>query len=180
MSSDWCGTFSTSLRSKLYFIGSSVPISSGTAVKIESFRVLPEGWHYGEGASIDEATINRALDIYWCMVLNNFTETDAFPGACGEVQLAAYNGARFVSVIIEPTGEFSLIHEVNGADVCEPFETSDLSVVKNFINDVARQVAGECRWSSFATFIQSTSIANEIVSLRLPSKNQVKMAAPHS
>lgn len=165
-------------RSPFSLVGGAVPAATKTLRKIDSFRSLPEGWHYGEGGPIDPDTADRATDIYWCLLLNNFSQTDAFPGANGEIQIVAYSDDHFISIMIEPTGEYSLVHEIGNHDAREPIETSDVNSIKAVLQEIAGEFAGGSRWNTSAFFIPRILITSATVSQRLPSRNRVTMAAP--
>jgi hypothetical protein len=164
-------------RSPVYLRGGdALRVSTATAQKIASFSDLPTGWHYGQGGPIDQETIDRAIDLFWSMRLNDFTTTDAFPGANGEIQLTAYRDSHFIGIMIEPNGEYSLVHEIDRADAGEPVETSDVETIKATLSAIAGEIAGG-KWNTSVTFTLRTSTLNESVSPRSHSKNQVRMAA---
>ena len=61
-------------------------LQTTTNEKILGFLELPQGWHYGEGSSPSEETVNESVQI------NNEAnllglKTEAFPGINGEIQL---------------------------------------------------------------------------------------------
>jgi hypothetical protein len=164
-------------------LSSAFPISS-TATKILSFRDLVPGWHYGSGGPIGAPVIAAATQLYWSLTQNGFNNTDAFPGANGEIQLTAYHTAfdgtrRYIGIMIEPTGELSLVYEVDGKDGIPPIEAGDIGTIKGAIQKIARDIVGR-QWSSSDIFTQKTLITIEAASQKLPSKKQARMVAPLS
>jgi hypothetical protein len=152
---------------------------SDTPEKIISFGELPAGWHYGNGGPIDDAVIDIALDLYWHLALNHFTHTDAFPGADGEIQLTAYHTASdgtryYIGIIIEPTGQLSLVYEINGRDGREPIDAADIDAIKTAVREIAGDIAGR-RWSTSDIFTQKTLTTSAVASQRSPSRNQAWM-----
>jgi len=153
-----------------------------TPTKILSFGELASGWHYGEGGPIQSVVIDAALDLYWRLYLNDLTHTDAFPGAHGEIQLTAYHTTEdqrhhYISIMIEPTLEFSLVHEVDGEEVREPVETTDIELLKSIISDIAGEIVGQ-RWSTSDIFTPRTSTTPEDALRRSHSKNPVWTNVP--
>jgi hypothetical protein len=164
-------------------ISSAVP--QNTAEKILSFRNLPLGWHYGNGGPIDDAVIASAIQLYWLMLQNRLINTDAFPGADGEIQLTAYHTAldgnrHYIGIMIEPTGELSLVYEIDGQDGRQPIEAADLETVKTTLREIAGSIAGR-QWNTSDIFTQKTSTILAGVLPKSPSKNQAwTVALPSS
>jgi hypothetical protein len=134
-------------------------MSRGTFDKVEAFRQLPVGWHYGEGGPVDDAVIVRARDALSFLVLIGLTHTDAFAGAGGEILLTAYHRDHYVGVILEPDGSFALSHEERDREVRDR-ERLSLAELKSELLDVARGI-GIARgiWSSSDTFTLGTLTA---------------------
>ena len=78
--------------------------------KIESYRDLPQGWHYGEGEAFSQDVIDRALALE-SQIRQYGIETDAFPGLGGEVLLIAYQDNKTWDVCVEPNGTVTLTGE---------------------------------------------------------------------
>jgi hypothetical protein len=160
---------------------SSAAVSHNTGQKILSFRDLPLGWHYGNGGPIDDAVIVPAIQLYWHLLQNRLTSTDAFPGADGEIQLTAYHTAsdgsrHYIGIMIEPSGELSLVYEIDGQDERPPIEAADLETVKAALREIARGIAGR-QWNTSDIFTQRTSTTLVGVLPKSPLKNQVGMVA---
>jgi len=162
----------------------NVILRTGTPGKILGFTELPTGWHYGNGGPISVDVVQIALDLNAYLVSSGLINTDAFPGANGEIQLTAYHTTadgrqHFIGIMIEPTRELSLVYEINGQDGRAPVEAADVEKIKAIILEIARGIgtaAGE-QWSILGTFTPKTSITNEDVLLRSLSKNQAWTAA---
>lgn len=146
-----------------------------TIQKLREFRRLPDGWHYGSGGPISEITFENAKRVHECLFENGFTYTDAFPGAEGEVQLTAYQGAHFISIIIEPEGQMSFAHEENDIDVSEPEENISLSSVKQRITDASRAI-----WNSSDSCIHGTLTKTRTASPSWDLRSLLPMTAPQS
>jgi hypothetical protein len=92
---------------------SAVSIGSATEAKLASFSALPNGWHYGGGQAIRMDVISRAQRMLGIFAEFNIRKTDAFPGASGEVMLTAYTDHDYYELVFAPSGEISLLREVN-------------------------------------------------------------------
>lgn len=110
---------------------------SRTLQKLESFAALPQGWHYGRGGPISAETHQLAAQIWNDLLGAGFTLTDAFPGSDGEVQLTAYHQDHFLSLMIEPGGETTLLHQFKGNDASQPLETRDTEVLAEKVKEIA-------------------------------------------
>ena len=53
--------------------------STKTEMKIQRFREMPQGWHYGEGAAFAEVTIAKAIALHSAAVDLRFTENRCLP-----------------------------------------------------------------------------------------------------
>ena len=133
--------------------------------KINEFRVLPAGWHYGNGVPIGNDVALRATDVVGWLVLCGVSRTDAFPGADGDVQVTGYYGQHFISVEVNLDGTFSVTHEIAGVEHCSAEATGWLDV-KSIIHKVSQEI-----WGTSGYFIQSIGIPTEVVSQRLTSRS---------
>ncbi len=79
-----------------------MPLTNSTTNKIEEFRNLVEGWHFGEGFAPNDDTIKVAIFLNGVILNEGFTETDAFPGINGEIQITGYNDSLYVELTAEP------------------------------------------------------------------------------
>src|ERR1700733_11173864 len=91
-------------RSSFHVTGKTLPVTSETAEKIESFRFLPTGWHFGEGGPADEIAIASAEEMLGVFIQNGVVDTGAFPGVAGEVMVTAYIDSHYVEAIAETDG----------------------------------------------------------------------------
>jgi hypothetical protein len=129
-----------------------------TIRKINDFRFMPVGWHYGKGGPISEKTIGLALHAYESLLLVGLSRTDAFPGADGEVLVTAYHKKTtgfnsYIAVMIETNGFMSVRYEINQTDVSY-IESDDIRVIKTAIYDIARTI-----WNILGSSIQKTLIS---------------------
>jgi hypothetical protein len=121
-----------------------------TVRKIDRFRSLPVGWHYGRGGPISDSVISLTQELHRFLLQIGLTKTDAFAGADGEALLTAYHEQHYVAIVVEPTGEISVAHEVAGTDVASA-EDLDLKEAKGHLLAIARDI-----WSLSAPSIHGT------------------------
>lgn len=112
---------------------------SGTAGKILSFLSLPPRWHYGSGKPPSRDLVRTVLYFHSLVGDLGFRETDAFPGADGEILLRIYHGERCVGFLFELNGSVSLT--VEDGDV-EEFSKENATYVEAF--SLAIEVAKKC------------------------------------
>ena len=72
-----------------------------TEKKIQSFKELESGWHYGEGVSIKQSVLDNAILLNQEAINQAFYETDAFPGLNGEVMVTIYSGEHYLEFTLE-------------------------------------------------------------------------------
>lgn len=132
-----------------------------TLMKLESFAELPEGWHYGRGGPISKETLLLAKELHAQIIQLALSPTDAFPGADGEVQLTAYPKNHFISLTIEPTGEISLCHELDGVEQ----RTIEAAQRKDIIKAL-HEISGSI-WSISASSTPGTLTTSDSGSARL-------------
>lgn len=142
-----------------------------TQSKIDSFRKLPPGWHYGRGGPISDVVIAKAKEILCLLVQKGLTSNDAFPGADGEIQLTAYHADHYISVIIEPDLSASFIHEKLNIDVIVPIEAVDLDRIKAEIARAAVEI-----WNLSDMYTRSIMIKNVNASPSWDLKSHQKTA----
>jgi len=106
--------------------------------KLETFRHLPAGWHYGKGGPISADAINRAKHVVDTLAINGFTHTDVFPNEGGEVLVTAYHQEHYLSVTVEEQG-YTLNHERAGNDVSFA-ESLDCPTLSKSLNKIAREI----------------------------------------
>lgn len=116
---------------------------SATAAKIESFRLLPVGWHYGQGGPLSVDVANRALQIDSYYRQLGFSTTDAFPGADGEIMLTAYRGSHCIETIISTDLRYSVTHERDDTELSAAPDVDEIAA-----KQIIRQIGAEI-WRSF-------------------------------
>ncbi len=120
------------------------------SAKLNSFRSLPKGWHYGQGDAIANDVLTNAEKVVRYLVMSGFSRTDAFPGVGGEVQVTGYNGGNFLSVDVNTDGSFDVRHEADGRECC--YEDGVVwPDVKDAINKVAIEIWGTSALSTLGT-----------------------------
>lgn len=112
-----------------------------TERKLRSFASLPNGWHYGKGRAISGDAIACAEKVYRALVIIGLSRTDAFPGADGEVQIAAYHGEHTVTVEVGSDLTLSLVHEVDDKECCA-IDNVQLAAVKHALSNIADEIWG--------------------------------------
>ena len=123
--------------------------------KLNSFRNLPAGWHYGSGGPISSSVIADAASVYHQFRLVGFTRNNFFAGENGEILATAYRRDHYVGVTIEPSGSDTMTYEVGNKEVMY-LEDLDLKAIKKAILDVAGRI-----WniSASSTLTSTTTIA---------------------
>src|ERR1022692_627445 len=101
--------------SGVFYVSIVGPAASvATARKIESYKRLPHGWHYGQGGPAAFRTIQVALGYLSMFMGFGFIETDAFPGVGGEIMVTAYRGKHCVEVTVEVDNTYTVSHQYDG------------------------------------------------------------------
>jgi len=112
---------------------------SATAVKIESFRSLPVGWHYGEGGPLSVDVVKKALRIDGFYRQLGFTTTDAFPGANGELMITAYRGPHCIETIVSTDLRYSVTHECDGTEIYATPDVDEI-VARRKIKEIGAEI----------------------------------------
>ncbi len=126
-----------------------------TVKKIERFRDLPRGWHYGRGVAADGTTIARAKDIFNQYAQMGFSVTDAFPGQDGEIMVTAYRNNYYVECIVQVDGTYSVVGEKDKDVIVEAERGTEGQTIAAIV-----QVAKHA-WNIFGSYIPSTTMRNE-------------------
>jgi hypothetical protein len=126
-----------------------------TVKKIDTFGVLPVGWHYGVGRPANASTVARAKDIFNQYVQTGFLTTDAFPGKDGEIMVTGYKDNFYVECVVETDGSYSVVGERDKDVILESSGTDEGHAI-NAIVKIARQA-----WNIFASYTLSTSTQGE-------------------
>lgn len=144
----------------------SVDFISKAEKKLNEFRYLPEGWHYGQGVPIDTSVYDRAISLQKFISFIGFTATDSFPGVDGDVMLTVYRGDHYIEISIEKNLSITLIHEKNDKEIiCKP--DLDIDKAKYLLLEIARSI-----WNISALFTPSTTTGRKGDSPALPLKIQ--------
>jgi hypothetical protein len=103
-----------------------------TRAKILSFGKLDKGWDFGQGVPAPKNVVSMALKLYGFgeqLGLN----TDAFPGAGGDISVDYYIGEELVQVLIDTDLTLELTHERGiGSRYDELAYYDDISINKVF------------------------------------------------
>lgn len=128
-----------------------------TLLKLNSFRNLPEGWHFGRGGPLDAKVVEEAARTYNLLIFMGLTRTNAFAGAGGEAQVVAYHRNHVVSITVEANLSFTLDHETDG-DSVDYEEGLNFDNVKAKLREIAERI-----WSSSGSSIRSTTTPTQDV-----------------
>jgi hypothetical protein len=126
----------------LQFFGGSNSLrvfSHPTEEKIYNFSLLKKGWNYGEGEKISNAALKDALLIHRQIIYRGHSQTDAFPGLDGEIQLTVYEGKNYFSFERESTGKWSISHEVDHNEV-ELLSGLNLEKVTDYLSSISSKL----------------------------------------
>jgi hypothetical protein len=88
-----------------------------TVTKIKNFLELETGWHYGEGLSFSQSTIDDAIRFHHEVTRQAFFSTDAFPGLNGEVLLTVYYYDYYLEFTFELNGNIIFYQEKDDEEV---------------------------------------------------------------
>jgi hypothetical protein len=139
-------------------------VQNGTTNKIRSFADLPNGWHFGAGRPPSAAMISKALGWHDKLRRVGFADTDAFPGANGEIMVTGYEGSHYVEILLETDATVSLVYERDGVEViCLDHAAPDK------ISETIEGIAGKI-WTTLGYSIQNISTANLTNLKASPSK----------
>jgi hypothetical protein len=157
----------------IHLTGKALPVVTETARKIDSFRYLPKGWHYGEGGPAQEAAAASAEAILWVFALSEISDTGAFPGAHGEVMVTAYVDSHYLEAIAEIDGSISLTYEVDDVEMFPAERMRLADAIKKI-----REILGGA-WSTSASYTLGTLI---ITPSRIASRvwlSETRLGAEH-
>lgn len=104
-------------------------VLSDTEQKIQNFKNLNQGWHFGEGIAPSSETIDIALGLVKEAHITG-CDVDAFPGINGEVQVTLYYDDEYLEFTVENDNSITFVHEKNGIEVCneEGLDVSDADI----------------------------------------------------
>lgn len=98
-------------------------MSQETEAKLQRFKELKQGWHYGEGKPVNPACLQKAITLN--QILGPTVKTNAFPGIWGEVVLAIYVQNHYLEFTFESDGTTTFCHEEDDKEVCYRESLSD-------------------------------------------------------
>jgi len=103
-------------------------VASQTLAKIEGFQALEEGWRFGEGHAAEPSVVLRARKLVKHAEKNGW-DSDAFPGANGEILITADRGGQHFEFIVETNGSLTVIEERNGVELSRSEDAGDQAVI---------------------------------------------------
>ena len=134
--------------------------------KLRSFRMLPDGWHFGSGGAISLETFRKAKSVFDYLGLCGFTRRDVFVGGDREVLVTAYHRKDYVGVTIEPDGSASITFEKSNEDP-QFIDCNDLREVRKNVLRISKKI-----WPTSDSSTQTTSIQIAANSMTWHSRNQ--------
>lgn len=135
------------------YVTSNKAIALAVFSKLESFRELSIGWHYGSGGPISERTLSDARAVLMALILQGFQSVSVSPGEFGDVLVTGSTKLNYISIAVASNGEMSFNYETNREEVC--FEEGlKLTEIRKLIGEAAAQ-----EWHTSGSFIQENSIA---------------------
>ena len=142
-----------------WFLAQSPVEKHVTITKIESFRRLNAGWHYGEGINFDSNIVNNAIDLHNLAVKLGFFETDAFPGVDGSIMIAIYHKEDYLEFTLKHNNEIIYRRETNDIEVGEE-ELLTFDRVKTILEGL-----GQDTWKSSDSYISDITTVGDRDSL---------------
>lgn len=150
----------------LWIVSSTEP--SPSEKKLLEFVNLKKGWHFGSGDKIDLSIIERGRDVVRQFLMLAVTQTNAFPGPNGEVEVVGYLREESISIIVEIDGTYSLVHQSQDREkfATEHVSPSKLrahllfcvSAIRDEANKKQLESGGFTKWGTSGYFILSSSI----------------------
>lgn len=109
--------------------------------KIQSFKKLGEGWHYGEGRKFSAEVIKCAEDLAGYLSNNLFNKLNAFPGLDGEIMIKTYFPTSAIEITINSDLKANFMVETRAGE--QLFESDTVSIA-----DLKRQILSH-RYTNF-------------------------------
>lgn len=135
---------------ELFYSPSWSEFVSTAARKIRSFQDLSEGWHYGGGRALGSDIVDTAIKIDEHLRLLGFSNTNAFPGAEGEIMIVGYRGVHDLEVTVHRPDSIDVVHL--DSNVEKTFKaTQNLQSAK-----IALSIMGKTIWGSFDLSMDNT------------------------
>jgi len=126
-----------------------------TITKLESFRRLNAGWHYGEGIDFDANIVNSALNLHNLAVKLGFFETDVFPGVDGSIMIAIYYKADYLEFTLMRNNEIMYRRETDDVEVVEE-ELIAFNQAKTILEGL-----GQDTWKLSDSYISDTTTVGD-------------------
>jgi hypothetical protein len=121
-----------------------------TDLLIDSFLRVETGWHFGNGHRPLAKTVSDAKIINAEFVRVGISNTHAFLGVGGEIQITAYREDHFFECTIEANDSVTFIHEQKGDNV----EYLELISLSDTLGKIA--TLSELVWRTSGLFIQAS------------------------
>ena len=141
--------------------------STKTREKLKQFRMLPDGWHYGEGTATPDEIYDLTLEMYSLIAQLGFTTTDAFPCIDGGVLLTVYRRNHYIECLIGADKLIDLVHEIDEEEEWQCDSVDVLSakaglrkIAAQIWNTNLRMIAGQI-WHMSGSFTSSITIRGE-------------------
>jgi len=119
-----------------------------TKSKIQSFKELKNGWHYGEGVSFGQSILDKAITLHQEAIRLALFETDAFPGLNGEVMFTIYFENHYLEFTLKPDDRVTFYREKKGEEVCYQ-EGLSFEEAKTKIGEFRKEI-----WKASASLIR--------------------------
>jgi len=94
-----------------------MPNIKETINKVESFKILQKGWHFGEGDAISDDYVKVGTVFLQFAELMGTQKANAFPGENGELQIAFYQDNKFLEITIEANSKITVAEDVNNKNI---------------------------------------------------------------
>src|SRR6266566_9049048 len=100
-----------------YLYGSCFP--HPTEIKLKDFGNLPSGWHRGQGIKFSSKLIRDSIRLHQALTEAGYSDTDAFPGLNGEIQINVYNLPNSCEITVKPHGKWAIVFESDEGEFME-------------------------------------------------------------
>ncbi|MBF0459407.1 MAG: hypothetical protein HQK99_16070 [Nitrospirae bacterium] len=131
--------------------------SNITEAKIADFNKIEKGWHYGEGGPIEEKIIRDAIRINSAALEYGFSETNAFPGVYGEIQLCIYHDNHYLEFMIYADERVLYVYELDDVEVLYK-ENLNIEEAVNEVRVFGRMLCGSSDLSTKNIMTQKSSV----------------------
>ena len=146
--------------------------------KILEFSHFTKGWDFGEGIPFTRDTIRRALFLNRLLMAKCTPETDAFPGAGGDIMVTAYRDQWSWEILIDASGTVTYVVERNDVVIDRREDVSFDEAL-----EIARRLITQT-WKSYAssTPLDLTPESNALLvwrsSPRRPNRGGLRASLP--